>query len=436
MGRIALMARENNRLSAIGLASKPTGFHADGRGLYLSVSSSGSRSWIFRYMLRGRSRDMGLGSFPDITLADARSAAAGARVLCKEGIDPIEQRDNQRAAQRLQKARSISFEECTSLYFEANKGAWRNPQHIRDWELSLKNHVFSEIGGLPVADVDVGSVLKVLEPMWLTTPVTAGRVRGRIESVLAYATARGYREGANPARWRHHLEHLLPKGKKVRAVRHHSALPFDQIASFVSELRTQSAAGGPAFEFLILTAARSGEVLGAKVSEIDFDRAVWTVPAERMKVGLAHQVPLSNVALSIAVRAAEAEQEYLFEADGRRLAGKFFFQIAEVDGSRGSHHARLSKHISRLGGSDNRSRKPRRRNGVGACRRQGRGRLSTRSYDRKEAGTHERLGGLCHSRADFRDGDSDTIRGLKFRDTSDRTYRFRNLKLSLHRRGF
>src|SRR5665647_1199128 len=146
MGRIALMARENNRLSAIGLASKPTGFYADGRGLYLSVSQAGSRSWIFRYMLRGRSRDMGLGSFPDISLAEARSSAAGARVLCKEGIDPIDQRDNQRAAQRLQKARSISFEECTALYFEANKAAWRNAQHTRDWELSLKNHVFPKIG--------------------------------------------------------------------------------------------------------------------------------------------------------------------------------------------------------------------------------------------------------------------------------------------------
>jgi hypothetical protein len=132
MGRIALMARENNRLSAIGLASKSPGFHPDGRGLYLSVSTSGSRSWIFRYMLRSRSRDMGLGSFPDISLADARSAAAGARILCRQGIDPIEQRDNQRAAQRVEKARSISFSECATLYFDANKAAWRNAQHTRD----------------------------------------------------------------------------------------------------------------------------------------------------------------------------------------------------------------------------------------------------------------------------------------------------------------
>jgi hypothetical protein len=137
------------------------------------------------------------------------------RARCREGVDPIEQRDSQRAAQRIEKARSVLFEECTALYFEANRAAWRNAQHTRDWELSLKNHVFPAIGNLPVSDVDVGMVLKVLEPMWLTTPVTAGRVRGRIESVLAYATAREYRDGANPARWRHHLEHLLPKSKKV-----------------------------------------------------------------------------------------------------------------------------------------------------------------------------------------------------------------------------
>jgi Arm DNA-binding domain len=207
------MARENNRLSPTGLAKKGPGFHPDGRGLYLSVSTGGSRSWIFRYMLRGKSHDMGLGSFPDISLADARAAAAGARVLCKQGVDPIEQRDNQRAAQRLEKAGSISFEECATLYIEANKASWRNAQHARDWELSLKNHVFPAIGKLPVAEVDVAQVLKVLEPMWVTIPVSAGRVRGRLETVLAYATARGYRQGANPAQWRHHLEHLLPKAR-------------------------------------------------------------------------------------------------------------------------------------------------------------------------------------------------------------------------------
>src|SRR6266404_357031 len=151
MGRIALMARENNRLSAIGLANKKPGFHPDGRGLYLSVNPSGTRSWIFRYVLRGRSRDMGLGSFPDIRGPQRGHQCARAR--CREGIDPIEQRDSQRAAQRIEKARSVSFEECTTLYFEANKAAWRNAQHTRDWELSLKNHVYPAIGNLPVADV-------------------------------------------------------------------------------------------------------------------------------------------------------------------------------------------------------------------------------------------------------------------------------------------
>jgi integrase len=327
MGRIALMARENNRLSAIGLGNKPSGFHADGRGLYLSVSTTGSKSWIFRYMLRGRSRDMGLGSFPDISLAAARGAATGARILCKQGIDPIEQRDNQRAAQRIEKARSISFEECSTLYFDANKAAWRNAQHTRDWELSLKNHVFPKIGSLPVADIDVSLVLKVLEPMWLTTPVSAGRVRGRLESVLAYATARGYRQGANPAQWRHHLEHLLPKGGKLRSVRHHPALPFEQIAAFVSDLRKRPEAGAAALQFLILTAARSGEILGSKTKEVDIEAAIWTIPGERMKGGLVHHVTLSDAALAIARRAVNARQEYLFEIDGHRLPGKSIFKL-------------------------------------------------------------------------------------------------------------
>jgi integrase len=245
----------------------------------------------------------------------------------QRGCCPIERRDAQRAAQRLEKARSISFEECTVLYFEANKAAWRNAEHTRNWELSLKNHVFPKIGSIPVADVDVGEILSVLGPMWLKTPVTAGRVRGRIESVLAYATARGYREGANSARWRHHLEHLLPKSRKVCAVRHHPALPFDEIAAFVLDLRKRPKVSATALEFLILTAARSREVLGAKVSEVDFDRAVWFVPAERMKAGLPHQVPLSKVAVAIAMRAVAAKQQFLFEVGGGRLAGKSFFKL-------------------------------------------------------------------------------------------------------------
>ena len=180
-----------------------------------------------------------------------------------------------------------------------------------------------------MADVDVAEVLKVLQPMWITTPVTAGRVRGRIEAVLAYATAREFRprEGANPARWRHHLEHLLPRAKKIRAVRHHPALPFDQVAAFVANLRRQAEPRARALEFLILTAARSGEVLGAKTAEVDVGRALWTIPAERMKAGLLHQVPLSDAALAIARRAVDAQQEYLFEAAGCKLPGKALFKL-------------------------------------------------------------------------------------------------------------
>jgi len=158
------VARENNRLSAIGLASKPPGFHADGRGLYFSVSTTSSRSWIFRYMLRGKSRDMGLGLFPDVGLAAARSKAEDARALCREGVEPLERREADRKAKSLEEARSVTFQDCTTLYFEANKTAWRNPQHTRDWELSLKNHVFPKIGSLPVADVEASRGVTSLRP--------------------------------------------------------------------------------------------------------------------------------------------------------------------------------------------------------------------------------------------------------------------------------
>jgi Arm DNA-binding domain len=163
-GKDCTVARENNRLSAIGLASKPPGFHADGRGLYFSVSTTSSRSWIFRYMLRGKSRDMGLGPFPDVGLAAARSKAEDARALCREGVEPLERREADRKAKSLEEARSVTFQDCTTLYFEANKTAWRNPQHTRDWELSLKNHVFPKIGSLPVADVEASRGVTSLRP--------------------------------------------------------------------------------------------------------------------------------------------------------------------------------------------------------------------------------------------------------------------------------
>jgi hypothetical protein len=251
------MSRQSNRLAAIGLASKAPGFYPDGGGLYFSVSPTGARSWIHRFMLHGRSRDMGLGAFPDVSLADARAKATAGRALCRERIDPIQRREEARKAILIEEARSISFRECTALYYEANKAAWRNEKHAHDWDFSFRNHVFPKIGDLPVAHVDTTAVLKVLEPIWLTRSVTAGRIRGRIEAVLACATVRQFREGANPAQWKHHLSHLLPKPGKLRTIQHHPALPYDQMAAFLVDVRTQPGDAPAALEFLILTASRT-----------------------------------------------------------------------------------------------------------------------------------------------------------------------------------
>jgi integrase len=282
-------------------------------------------------MLRGRSRDMGLGAFPDVGLSDARARATAARALCREGIDPIERREEVRKAQLIDKARSISFQECTALYLEANKAAWQNERHAHDWDFSFRNHVFPKIAQLPVADVDTTAVLKVLEPIWLTRSVTAGRIRGRIEAVLAYATVRQFRQGANPAQWKHHLSHLLPKPGKVRTIQHHAALPYDQIAKFMVDVRAQSGSAARGLDFLILTAARTGEVLGAKLCEIDFKKAVWTVPADRMKMGVEHSVPLSPSALAVARNAGAPAREYIFETEvpSQRLQPGAFFQLLQ-----------------------------------------------------------------------------------------------------------
>jgi hypothetical protein len=220
-----------------------------------------SFSTIHRFMLHGRSRDMGLGAFPDVSLADARAKATAGRALCREGIDPIQRRDETRKSKVLEQARSISFQECTALFFEANKAAWQNEKHAHDWDFSFRNHVFPKIGYLPVADVDTTAVLKVIEPIWLTRSVTAGRIRGRIEAVLAYATVRQFRQGVNPAQWKHHLSHLLPKPGKVRTIEHHAALPYDQIATFMVDARAQSG-----------SAARPDESLAAAV---DTKRRPW-----------------------------------------------------------------------------------------------------------------------------------------------------------------
>jgi integrase len=294
------MARASNKLSAVevkGIGQK--GMYHDGGGLYLQVSAGGAKSWIFRFMLDGRSREMGLGPVHAIPLADARKRAAECRRMRFDGIDPIEVRRAERGQKKLDAAKSMTFDACAAAYIDAHKAGWKNAKHRDQWPNTLTAYAGPVFGSLPVQAVDVGLVMKALEPIWQTKSETASRLRGRIESVLDWATVRGYRKGDNPARWRGHLDKLLPARSKVQKVEHHPALPYDELADFIAALRSQEGIASRALEFLILTAARTGEVIGARWDEVDLEEKIWVVPAPRMKAGREHRVPLSGTALAI-----------------------------------------------------------------------------------------------------------------------------------------
>lgn len=294
------MSREIHRLSAPQVSkSKKPGLYADGGGLYLQISKSGARSWLFRYMLAGRSREMGLGPLRIVSLAEAREKAAHCRKLLQGKIDPIEARDSKRGHEALEAAKAVTFAECAQAYIDSHRAGWKNAKHAAQWETTLKTYVYPVFEKMPVQGIDTTLVLKVLEPIWTTKAETASRVRGRIESVLDWARVRGYRTGDNPARWRGHLAELLPPRSKVQTVQHHPALPYAEMAEFIAELRKPRGVAALALEFLILTAARTGEVIGAKPGEFDHKEKIWTVPAERMKAKREHRVPLSPRAFKI-----------------------------------------------------------------------------------------------------------------------------------------
>jgi len=275
------------------------GLFGDGGGLFLQVSERGAKSWIFRFKKDGRLRVMGLGPVHTVSLAEAREAARLCRKARLGGIDPIDARRAGRIQERIEAARAMSFAECAAAYIAAHGAGWRNPKHAAQWPSTLAAYVYPIFGGLPVQAIDTGLVVKAIEPIWTTKPETASRVRGRIESVLDWAAARGYRQGENPARWRGHLENLLPKKSTVRRVEHHAALPYVEISAFMGELRGQEGIAARALAFAILTVARTGEVIGATWAEIDMAARIWTIPAERMKAGKEHRVPLSEAAIAI-----------------------------------------------------------------------------------------------------------------------------------------
>jgi integrase len=295
-------------LTARQAQTKGAGLYADGGGLYLRVTPTDARMWLYRFQMAGRRRDMGLGAADLYSLAEARQKALEARKLVAEGIDPIEARREGRSAKALDAAKVMTFRQCAEAYIAAHSAAWRSHKSLAAWEGTLAADVYPTFGALPVPAIDTALVMKAIEPIWTKKPETASRVRGRIESVLDWATARSYRQGENPARWRGHLENLLPARSKVQRVEHHSALPYAEIATFMAALRQQDGVGASALEFAILTAARTGEVIGARWDEINVAERLWTVPADRMKAGKEHRSPLSDAALAIVEKMAAIRQ--------------------------------------------------------------------------------------------------------------------------------
>jgi integrase len=306
--------RTLNRLSTVKVARlNHKGMHADGGGLYLRISESGTKGWIFRFGENGRLHDMGLGPAHTISLARARELARECRELRLQGIDPIAHRRASLAARRASEARAMTFKQCAEAYMASHEDAWRNARHREQWRRSLMMYVYPVFGELSVAAIDIGLVMKVIEPLWKTKTETGSRVRGRIESILDWARVRGFRSGENPARWRGHLDHLLPARSKLRRVKHFAALPYAEIGGFMAALRQQTSMGARALEFTILAAARTGEIIGATWDEIDLAARTWTIPGSRMKGGKEHKVPLSAAATAVLEdMAAIRHSEFVF----------------------------------------------------------------------------------------------------------------------------
>jgi integrase len=298
--------RGSKQLTALKVSKlvKP-GRYSDGGGLYLQVSRTSTKAWIFRFMLNGRSREMGLGPIDIVTLADARERARQARKLLLDGTDPIMARREARLRARANAVKAMTFKQCAEAYMKTHRAGWKNAKHIWQWENSLATSVYPVFGGLDVAAIDTGLVLKAVEPLWTTKTETATRVRQRIEAILDWAKARGYRDGENPARWRGHLEKLLPSPSKIAPIVHLAAMPYADVPAFFARLKSREAVSAKPLAFTILTAARSGEARLATCAEIDFKAAIWNVPAERMKSGRPHRVPLSNEALALLPRDGE-----------------------------------------------------------------------------------------------------------------------------------
>jgi integrase len=318
------MARVLNRLSDVAVrAKKQPGYVADGGNLYLRVAPGGTKGWIFRFSMGGRTRDAGLGPYPAVSLVKAREEAERCRRLVAQGVDPIQARDEARAKARAAAAKAITFDQCAQSFIASQELGWRSPKTSALLRATLKTYASPVLGSLPVQAIDTGLILKVLEPIWGEKTATAAKLRTSIERILNWAKARGHRAGENPAAWRGHLDQLLPAQTKVRRVQHHPALPYQEAQAFMEQVRARDGIAARALEFTILTASRIGESLGARWEEFDLRQRMWVIPPARMKTGKEHRVPLSARAVAIVQEMAQISlNEFVFPGmkQGRPLS--------------------------------------------------------------------------------------------------------------------
>jgi integrase len=314
-----------HKLTQADLRRKDAGLYADGGNLYLQISLNGdnvNRSWIFRFAISGKRREMGLGAVHTIGLKDARAKAADLRKLVHEGRDPIAERNAQKAALAAATAKRVTFDECAASYSRAHSPKW-SAKHSFQWSSAMTRFASPILGKLPVDVIDVGLVVKVLEPIWHERPETASRLRGQIENVLAWASVRGFRQGDNPARWNGHLQELLPSRRDILPVGHFAALPYREVPGLVQTLRDLDGGRERALELLILCASRAGEILGARWDEIDFAERLWVIPASRMKGGKEHRVPLCERAIAILEGMKLCRRnDFVFPGDRRENMGE------------------------------------------------------------------------------------------------------------------
>lgn len=323
--------RTLNRLTAIQVTrTKKPGVYSDGGGLYLQISRTLAKSWLFRYMRQGKARGMGLGPVHTVSLVEARIKALDCRRQLVNGIDPLDDKLAKRRAEKREQAKSLPFRDCASQYIEAHRQSWKNGKHAAQWESTLTTYAYPIFGEMLVSDIDTDEVVRVLEPIWTTKTETATRLRGRIEAILAWATVRRYRAGLNPARWKGHLDQLLAKPSRLQKVKHHAALPYSDALNFMKLLQDQEGTAALALQLVILTASRTNEVIGARRSEFDLASRVWTIPPERMKAKREHRVPLSTDSVKLLKPLLEGGTgEFVFPATkvGKHLSNMAMLQL-------------------------------------------------------------------------------------------------------------